>query len=174
MRQNESAPTPAQHKISKPVMVDSCDVASNNTGIYTLLTNVNRLQALEAGMIITQKAVHPQQTHHTKVSQNLQYIAAPTAVIVTISGSKLFKSLLLPLQNLNDIRLLHKCLQEVEYPINIPGLYREKTFNYNSMAPTQATVSFLVVLTRQNHLKDHTNFIPTQTITMETCNGYPT
>ena len=93
---------PPQHKIGKTIMIYGCNVTSYNTGVNTLLTNVNRKQALQPGLVITQKTMNSQQTHHTEVPQHLQDIAS-TTVIIPISSSKLFKTLLLLLQYLDNI-----------------------------------------------------------------------
>jgi len=103
-------------------MVYCSDVASYDTGIDTLLTNVNGKQALQASMIVTQEAMNSQQTNHTEIPQNLQDITA-TTIIIPISSSELFNTFLLLLQYLNDTRLLHQCLQEVQHSIHIPSLY---------------------------------------------------
>ncbi|KAF3536008.1 hypothetical protein F2Q69_00025036 [Brassica cretica] len=62
-------------------------------------------------MVISQQAMNTQQTNHAEVTRDLQHVAS-TTVIIPISGSELLKTFLLLLQNLDDVRLLHKCLQE--------------------------------------------------------------
>lgn len=96
-------------------------MAANNTGVNTLLTDIDGKQALESSMIIPQKTMNPEQANHAEIPQNLQDIAAPI-IIIAISGSELLKPFLLLLEDLNDSWLLNKRLQEVENTINIPGL----------------------------------------------------
>lgn len=104
-------------------MIYGGNVASNNTGVNALLRNINRKQALDTSTIITQKTMNSQQSNHAEIPQNLQNIT-PSVVIIPISSSKLFQTFFFLLKNLNNRRLLHKSLQEVEDTIHIPSLYR--------------------------------------------------
>jgi len=111
---------PPQHKGGKSIVVDSSDMATNDTGVNTWLSDVNGLQPFESSVVVTEEAVNTQETDHAEVTEDLQDVAA-TAEIVAISLSEL-KAILVMLKDLDDTRLLHKCLQEVEHAIDIPGL----------------------------------------------------
>ncbi|WZZ36926.1 hypothetical protein YC2023_020327 [Brassica napus] len=76
-------------------------MASNDTGVNTLLSNINRLQPFQTSMVISQQAMNTQQTNHAEVTRDLQHVAS-TTVIIPISGSELLKTFLLLLQNLDD------------------------------------------------------------------------
>ena len=58
---------PAEHEIGKTIVINGGDVTPNNTGINPLLTDINRKQALDPGMIIPEQAMNPKQPHHTKI-----------------------------------------------------------------------------------------------------------
>lgn len=121
----KGAIVPTQHKISKTIMINGGNVASNNSCVNTLLGNVNGLQAFQASMIITQETMYPKQSHHAEIPQHLQNIT-PTIIIIPICSSKLLKPFLLVLENLNDHGLLHQSLQKVKHTIHIPGLQQKQ------------------------------------------------
>lgn len=53
--------------------------------------------------------MNSEQAYHAEIAQNLQDITS-TTVIIPISSSKLFKTFLFPLQDLDYCRFLHKGL----------------------------------------------------------------
>lgn len=112
---------PSQHEVGESIVIDSRDMATNDAGVNTLLSDVDGLQPLETGMVITEEAMNAQKTDHAEVTKDLQHVAS-TAVIVPISCSELLEPFLLLLKNLDDGGLLHKGLQEVEHAVHIPRL----------------------------------------------------